>query len=182
MTFGGVALVVGVGLAVAEVREGIKPDKAASGSAGTKRPGTTTATPIGTPTSQRSPSPVEQLKYQQNFTLSYIENTGYLELDEPRAYNGDEEEPAQYVDLAFDPTRVQARGVAQLALSEVGGREACERAIEGEAPAEIAMGQVQDDKGFCARSGEELVAYVKLLNVVKDKSDYTVKVRVTAYK
>jgi len=78
--------------------------------------------------------------------------------------------------------KVASVSVAKVALATKGGKAACEVAIAREAPTEISMGQVQNDKGFCAQSGDGVIAYVELLNLVAENDDHTVQFRVTTYR
>jgi hypothetical protein len=121
------------------------------------------------------------IKYQKSFNIRYINFTGYLELDEPRVWNGDQHENPEVVDVAFTPDKVVPKNVAKVALSSDGGKNVCEAAIEREAPDEISMGQVENDKGFCALSDNDLVAYVSLKAIANADDDHLVRIQVTAY-
>ncbi|GAA4466505.1 hypothetical protein GCM10023170_077520 [Phytohabitans houttuyneae] len=137
-------------------------------------------TPSKSPSVSETPSH-EPVRYDKDFVVQYIDNTGHIDLDEPRSWNGDMDENQGVVDIAVTPGKVASENFAKIALSEAGGKAACLDAISQEAPKEISMGQVQDDEGFCAISDHGLVAYVKFLDLVAGNGDHAIRIRVTAY-
>jgi hypothetical protein len=148
---------------------------------GTTAPPTTapplTTTPL--PTTTLPPSTTTPSKV---LVIKYIDNTGYIDIDRQKTWAGDVDEPSGEVDVSVNPRRVASEGVARIALSESGGKDTCQAAIEREAPAEISMGQVQDDKGFCAQSRGGRIAYIRFMNLVPQDGDHFFQFGLTVYK
>lgn len=113
--------------------------------------------------------------------VKYVDNTGYLDIDGHRTWGGDEDQTDD-VDVAVTSVKVQAEGVARIALSESGGKTTCLAAIAREAPSEISMGQVQDDRGFCAMSRGGKVAYIRYMTLASKDGDHHLQFRLTVYR
>jgi hypothetical protein len=137
-------------------------------------PSPSTSTPPPPPPSSTSPP-------SKVLVVKYIDNTGYIDIDGQKTWGGDVDEPSGEVDISVNPEKVASEGVAKIALSESGGKESCQAAIEREAPADISMGQVQDDKGFCAESRGGRVAYIRFKNLVAEDDDHFFQFALTVY-
>jgi hypothetical protein len=150
----------------------------------------TTASPSATPSHTASPTATDSPRPSPAVSatprvkvkvIRYIDNTGYIDLDGMKVYPGDEDEPQDEVDIAVNPKRWSSRNAAAIALSESGGKETCEQAIARETPDYISMGQVQDDKGFCAFSRGGHYAYVELLRLTSQDNDHILQVKLSVY-
>jgi len=135
----------------------------------------TTAAPTTTP-------PPSSTATSKVLVIKYIDNTGYIDIDRQKTWDGDVIEPSGEVDVSVNPRRVASVGVARIALSESGGKDTCQAAIEREAPDEISMGQVQDDKGFCAESRGGRIAYIRFKNLVAQDNDHFFQFELIVYR
>ncbi|MFK4085015.1 hypothetical protein ACI2LF_12950 [Kribbella sp. NPDC020789] len=129
------------------------------------------------------PSPPARIRYDKDFTILYIDNTGYLDLDKPAAWNADQDENANTVDLAINPTRVIRRTFGTVAPSRTGTKPACTIALNthpASAATGISMAQLRRDRGFCARSATGTIAYIRFINL-RAGDDDAIQLHVTAY-
>jgi hypothetical protein len=166
----GVLAIIFVALAVWTFTETADPRVSAAA------PPTTTPPPPTT-----APPPPNTTPKSEVLVVKYIDNTGYIDVDGRKTWGGDVDEPSDEVDISVNPERVASVGVARIALSESGGKEICQTAIDREAPAEISMGQVEDDKGFCAVSRGGHVAYIQFMNLAAQSGDHFFQFRLTVY-
>jgi hypothetical protein len=176
---------VGVGLLClsiytwqAELDKG-KPEPTASLTAPPSVPNGSSAA-SSPPVPSTAPLTDDGVRYQRTFTIPFIENTGWLDLDEPRVWRGDEDENQEAADVGFSPKRVTAKGTANVAVIPQEGMSACSVKF-ADPQREITMGQVENDKGFCARSKEGVFAHIELVQLVTEDGDSTAEIRVTAY-
>jgi hypothetical protein len=167
------------------------PDNTATAGGGTSSPpaGTpapsispaSTHPPTPTPTAAPSTTPVIQPRYIKPFTIAYIDNTGYIDLDKPFVWDGDQDENAETVDIAINSAEVGRRTFATVAPSKAVTKTGCLAAL-GHPVARIPMAQVRRDGGFCARSGKGLIAYVRFLALTSGDNDHSIDLQVTAYR
>ena len=143
-------------------------------------PLTTTPSPTTTPPLPTTSFPPSTTTPSKVLVIKYIDNTGYIDIDGQKIWDGDVDEPSDEVDVSVNPAKVASVGVAKIALSESGGKDICQAAIEKEAPSEISMGQVQDDKGFCAESRGGHIAYIRYKNLVA-QDDHFFQFELTVY-